>query len=75
MKKMLNEGYQILYTILYCVFVRTFVIPFYDGSGTVIVNGSSSYSTWQKVMVPTVPVPIPVPQHCTIAFKTFTREL
>ncbi len=32
------------YTTLYCVFARTFVIPFYYGSGTVIT-------------VTTVPVP------------------
>jgi hypothetical protein len=66
---------QIQYTILYCVFVRTFVIPFCYGSGTVIKYGSGSSSnfltgygygsgsTRQKVTVlPTVPVP--VPQHC-----------
>jgi hypothetical protein len=58
------------HTILYCVLERTFVIPFYYGSGTVINNGSgsdflTSYgsgsgSKRQKVTVPTVPVP----QHC-----------
>jgi hypothetical protein len=67
MKKRLNEGNQIIkYTILYCVIVRTFVIPFYYGSGTVINYGSgsdflTSYgsgSTRQKVMVPTVPIPV-----------------
>ncbi len=54
---MLNEGNQI----------HNFISSF--GSGTVINNGSgsdflTSYgsgSTWQKVTVPTVPVP--VPQH------------
>jgi hypothetical protein len=30
---------EIKYTILYCVFVITFVIPFYYGSGTVINYG------------------------------------
>jgi hypothetical protein len=30
------------YTILYCVFVRTFVIPFYYGFGTIINYGSGS---------------------------------
>ncbi len=63
MKKILNEG--IKYTILYCGFVRTFVITFYRGSGTVINYGSGSNfltsygsgSTRQKVTVPTVPVP------------------
>jgi hypothetical protein len=53
---------EIKYTILYCAFVRTFVIPFYYGSGTVISYGSGSGSTRQKDTVPTVPVP--VPQHC-----------
>jgi hypothetical protein len=58
---------EIKYTILYYVFVRTFVIPFYYGSGTVTSYGSgsdffTSYgsgsgSTRQKVTVPTVPVP------------------
>ncbi len=60
---------EIKYTILYCVFVRTFVIPFafFYGSGTAINNGSgsdflTSYgsgSTRQKVTVPTVLVPVP----------------
>jgi hypothetical protein len=56
---------EIKYTILYCVFVRTLVIPFYHGSETVISYGSGSEfltsygsgSTRQKVTVPTVPVP------------------
>jgi hypothetical protein len=58
---------EIKYTILNCVFVRTFVTPFYYGSGT--GSGSdffTSYgsgSTRQKVTVPTVPFPVPVPQH------------
>jgi hypothetical protein len=55
---------EIKYTILFFVFVRTFVIPFYIGSGTVINYGSGSNlltrydsgSTRQKVTVPTVPV-------------------
>jgi hypothetical protein len=33
---------EIKYTILYCVFVETFVIPFYYGSETVINYGSGS---------------------------------
>jgi hypothetical protein len=33
---------EIKYTILFCVFVRTFVVPFYYGSGTVINYGSGS---------------------------------
>jgi hypothetical protein len=65
---------EINYTILYCVFVRTFVIPFYYGSGTVINYGFgsdflTSYgsgSTRQKVTVPTVSVPVSVPQHCGV---------
>ncbi len=63
---------EIKYTIVYCVFVKTFVI-FYYGSGTVInyLSGStfltsdgSRYgygSTRQNVTIPTVPVP----QHWT----------
>jgi hypothetical protein len=43
---------ELKYTFLYCVFVRTFVMPSYYGFG--------SGSTRQKVTVPTVPVP----QHC-----------
>ncbi len=58
MKKMFNEGNQI----------HNFMSS--SGSGTVINYGSSSEfltsygSTSQKVTVPTVPVPVPVPQHC-----------
>jgi hypothetical protein len=71
MKIMSNEGNQIPqgtgYTILYCVFVRTFVIPFNycSGSGSDFLTsyGSASGSTRQKVTIPTVPVPVPVPQH------------
>jgi hypothetical protein len=33
---------EIKYTILYCVFVRTFVIPFYYSSGTVSNYGFGS---------------------------------
>jgi hypothetical protein len=59
---------EIKYTILYYVFVRTFVIPFYYGYGTVINYGSGSDflisygsgSARQKVTVATVTVP----QHC-----------
>jgi hypothetical protein len=66
---MLNEGNQIQF---YTVFVRTFVIPFYYGSRTVIYYGSDSdfltsygsCSIGQEVTVPTVPVPVLVPQHC-----------
>jgi hypothetical protein len=65
MKKMFNEGNQIHNLISS------------SGSGTVINYGSGSGSdfltsygsvygsgfTSQKVTVPTVPVPVPVPQH------------
>jgi hypothetical protein len=55
---MLNEGNQI----------HNFISI--SGSGTVINYGSdsdflTSYgSARQKITVPTVPVPVPVPQHC-----------
>ncbi len=58
------------YTILYCVFVRTFAIPFYYGSGTVTDYGSgsdflTSYgSSRQKVTISTVPVS----PHCISCF-------
>jgi hypothetical protein len=39
---------EIKHTVLYGVFVRTFVIPFYYGSGTVINYGSGSVSTTLK---------------------------
>jgi hypothetical protein len=52
---------KIKYTILYCVFVRSFVIPFYYGSGSDFLKSYGSGSTQQKVTVPTVSVP--VPQH------------
>jgi hypothetical protein len=51
MKKMLNEGNQI----------HNFISS--PGSGTVINYGSGSGSTSQKVTVPTVPVPVLVPQY------------
>jgi hypothetical protein len=66
MKKMFNEGNQI----------HNFISS--SGSGTIINYGSGSGSdfltsygsgygsgsTSQKVTVPTVPVSVPVPQHC-----------
>jgi len=71
---------EIKYTILYCVFVRTFVIPFYYGSGTVInyssgsdfltSYGSGSGSTQQKFTVPTVPVPVPFPGSGSTTLST-----
>ena len=64
MKKMLNEGNQI-HNLMSS-----------SGSGTVINYGSGSdfltsfgsSSTSQKITVPTVPtvpVPVPIPQHCS----------
>jgi hypothetical protein len=49
---------EIICTILYCVFVRTFVINY--GSGSDFLTSYGSGSTWQKVTVPMVPVL----QHC-----------
>ncbi len=40
---------EIKNTILYCVFVRTFLILFYYGSGTVIIYGSDFGFTRPKV--------------------------
>jgi hypothetical protein len=71
------------YTILCFVFVTTFLIPIYYGSRTVISYGSgsdffTSYrygsgsgSTWQKVTVPTVPVP----QHWHIGSQRVMSEV
>ncbi len=69
---------EIKYTILYFVFVITFVIPFYYSAGTVVYYGSdvlTSYSsgygsTRQKVTVPSVSVPFP--QHCFFDGNYFT---
>ena len=64
MKKMFNEGNQIHY------FMSSSgsgtVINYSSGSGSDFLTsyGSGSGFTSQKVMVPTVPVPVPVPQHC-----------
>jgi hypothetical protein len=64
MRKMLNEGNQI--HNFYCVSVRTFVIPFYygSGSGTGINYGSGSdflarYGPGSASQKVTVPVPVP----------------
>ena len=70
MKKMFNEGNQI----------QNFMSS--SGSGTVINYGSGSdfltssgsVSTGRKVTVPTVPVPVSVPQHC-LYLILFHREL
>ncbi len=50
------------------VFVRTFVISFYYGAGSDFLTSSGSGFTRQKFTVPTVPVPVPVPQHYPQAF-------
>jgi hypothetical protein len=62
---------EIKYTILYCMFVRTFVIPFSYGAGTAINYGSSSgsdfltsYGSGSGSTRQKVTVPVPVPQHC-----------
>jgi hypothetical protein len=50
------------------------VISYGSGSDFLINYGSGSGSTSQKVTVPTVPVPVPVSQHCFILLikeKTF----
>ncbi len=40
------------------------VINYGSGSGSDFLTSYGSGSTCQKVTVPTVPVPVPVPQHC-----------
>jgi hypothetical protein len=74
---------KIKYTFLYCLFLITFLIPFYYGSGTVINygagsnfllsygSGSGSDSTRQKIRLLRfrVPVPVPVQQHCLPAIN------
>jgi hypothetical protein len=55
---MLNEENQI-HNFILCV-SENFCEPFYYGSGSDFLTSYGSGSTWQKVTVPTVPVP----QHC-----------
>jgi hypothetical protein len=55
---------EIKHTILYCVFVRTFVIPFYYGSGTVVNYGSGSNFV-------TITVLVLVPQGKKLRFLRF----
>jgi hypothetical protein len=70
-------------TILYCVFVfvRTSVIQFYYGSGTVINYGSSSdflksYSSGSIQQRVTVPDPVPVLQHCLmVLYSSFNTPI
>ncbi len=40
---------EVKYTILYCVFVRTFVIPFYYSYGTVINNQQFRFQLFDKL--------------------------
>ncbi len=47
---------EVKYTILNCVFVRTFVITFYYGSGSNFLTSYGSGSTRQKVTIPTLPI-------------------
>jgi hypothetical protein len=58
---MLNEGNQI-HNFLSSSGSGT-VINYGSGSNFLMSYGSGSDSTRQKVMVPTVPVQVPVPQH------------
>ncbi len=59
---------EIKHTILNCVFVRTFVITFYYGSGTVItVITVPVPASWQV----TVPVLVPVPHGKKLRFLQF----
>jgi hypothetical protein len=62
MKKMFNEGNQ-LHNFMSSPGSGT-VINYRSGSGSDFLTSYGSGSTSQKVMVPTVPVPVPVPQHC-----------
>ncbi len=66
-RTLLNEGNQI-YNFMGTVSVRTFVIPFYYGSG----SGSAK----AKATVPSVPIQIPVLQHwldCVISLDVFSN--
>jgi hypothetical protein len=58
---------EIKYTILHCVFARTFVITFYYASGTVNNYGSGSGSGSNFL---TSYVTVPVPQHCFLAHSS-----
>ncbi len=67
---MLNEGNQIHNFISSSV--SGTIINYGSGSGSDFLTsyGSGSGSTSQKVTVPTVPVPIPVPQRWIEGFAT-----
>ena len=62
MKKMFNEENQI-HNLMSSSGSGT-VINYGSGSGSDFLTSYGSGSTSQKVTVPTVPVPVPVPQHC-----------
>ena len=62
MKKFLNEDNQI-HNFISSSGSGT-VINYGSGSGSDFLTSYGSGSTSQKVTVPTVPVPVPVPQHC-----------
>jgi hypothetical protein len=62
MKKMFNEGNQ-MYNFISSSGSRT-VINYGSGSDVLSSCGSGSCSTSQKVTVPTVLVPVLVPQRC-----------
>ena len=59
---MFNEGNQIHNFMSGCG--SGTVINYGSGSGSDFLTSYGSGSTSQKVTVPTVPVPVPVPQHC-----------
>ncbi len=50
MKKCLMK--KIKHTILYCVFMRTLVMPYYYGSGTVLNTVTNPFPTFWQVTVP-----------------------
>jgi hypothetical protein len=62
MKKFLNEGNQI-HNLISSSGSGT-IINYGSGSGSDFLTNYGSGSTIKKVTVPTVPVPVPVPQHC-----------
>ncbi len=72
MKKIFNEDNQI-HNFISSSGSGT-VLSYGSGSGSDFLTsyGSGSGSTSQKVTVPTVPVPVPVAQHCFFGLQTFT---
>jgi hypothetical protein len=49
---MLNAGNQVHNFIQYCTFARTFVIPFYHGSGSATAKSYGSYGSGSTTLVP-----------------------